>query len=1145
MSRTGSHPATGAVTSTPAFETLLHGMPAPGVTRTVGGAVGSLPLAVIAALAERLPNRLWVVAASSPGEAGEHLGDLETLLGAGAVAHYPQREGVSADDTGDDPQLTLAGRRVEAFEALLTARARVMVTTRRALQEVARIPDDLAALRLTVKTGQRLRRDTLIEALDARGFERVPIVERPGCYAVRGGLIDLFSFGAAAPARVEFWGDDVESIRSFDILDQRSTNTTDRADILPVRFGGHTAADPSRCSILERFPRDTVLVRDSDRPWADSAGHPWRQVEKQYSEAIRHGNPATSPAALFLTPETLAGRARRHPQLVFVEEHVGDPVFQVRRPPPIERNTRRLASFLAGAEARGATTHLLCDNEGQAARLEELITDRKGISPRGCHVVVGSLSGGFMVSDARPPANFLTDHEIFRRSRKLRRSKRFRGAAALESLAQLTPGDHVVHMEHGIGRFRGLERVVIGDESIESLVVVYDQDEVLRLPVYLLDQVERWVGAHPEDRPPSLHRIGGKRWKSLKRKTQAAINRMTAELLDLYAARRARRGNAFSADTRWQREMESSFLYEDTPDQRRAVEDVKRDMQSSGIMDRLVCGDAGYGKTEVAVRAAFKAVQDGKQVAVLAPTTVLVAQHAKTFGDRLADYPVRVVSLSRLDSPARQREVIAELAGGTADIVIGTHRLLSPDVAFRDLGLVVIDEEQRMGVRQKERLKRLRTTVDVLTLTATPIPRTLYLSLTGVRDLSLIRTPPRDRMPIVTHVIGWSDHLIAEACQQELDRGGQVFFLHNRVETIDTAAERVRRLVPRAGVGVAHGQMPARQLDRAMTDFVQGDTDILVCSSIIENGLDVPNANTLIVTGADRFGLSQLYQIRGRVGRWDRRAYCYLIVPQKITPEAEKRLRVLEHYTELGSGYQIALRDLEVRGAGNLLGEDQSGYAHAVGIDTYMRLIENAVRRIREGPDRRDYPRPEVTMDGDAYLPDEYVPDQHQKLHLYRRLSKMSGHAEVAALAEELRDRFGRIPVQASRLLEKSLLAITGQRAGVSRILVRRNSARINFVSAVVPRMSALEKALAGEPVGIEVRRISPLSVILECSDRRRLANLVVRAIDALGGGDSSFGVDDVARNEPNTRDTAERALESPMGTRTGPLAESTHDARY
>jgi len=1092
------HPAAAAVTSTPAFRRLLRGLPAPGATRTIGGAIGSLPLAAVAALCRHLPNRLWVVAAASPSEAGEHLGDLEALLGPGRAVLYPQREGFSSD--GDDSRVGLSGQRVEAFESHLSGRSRVMVATRRALQEVVPIPDDLAALRFAVRVGEELRRDALIEELEARGFERVPMVEAAGCYAVRGGLVDLFSFGAAGPARVEFWGDDVESIRFFDILDQRSTETTDRIDILPVRFGGRTGTTcTTPSSILFRLPRDSILVRVGARPWDDDATRVWNMAESRYLQARRYGNPAAPPQALFLSPDALAGRARSHPQLVFEEEHIGEPVFQARPPPAIERDTRRLVSFLAEAGSNGASTCILCDNEGQAARLEELIGDRKGMPPRGCHLVVGSLAGGFRLTDADPPVNLLTDHEIFRRSRKLRRSKRFRGAAALESLAQLSPGDYVVHMEHGIGRFRGLEKVLIGNESIESLVIEYDGDEVLRVPVYLLDQVERWVGAHPDDAPAALHRIGGKRWKSLKRKTEAAINRMTAELLELYASRRARTGHTFPADTRWQREMESSFLYEDTPDQQLAVQDVKRDMESPRIMDRLVCGDAGYGKTEIAVRAAFKAVQDGKQVAVLAPTTVLVAQHAKTFGDRLADYPVRVVSLSRLDPPRKQREAVAKLAAGTGDIVIGTHRLLSGDVAFRDLGLVVIDEEQRLGVRQKERLKQLRATVDVLTLTATPIPRTLYLSLSGVRDLSLIRTPPRDRMPIITHVISWSDHLIAEACQKELDRGGQVFFLHNRVETIDTATERVRRLVRGASVDVAHGQMAPRRLDLAMTRFVEGATDVLVCSSIIENGLDVPNANTLIVTRADRFGLSQLYQIRGRVGRWDRRAYCYLIVPEKITDDAEKRLRVLEHYTELGSGYQIALRDLEVRGAGNLLGEDQSGFAHAVGIDTYLRLMENAVKRMREGGKKREHPRPEVTMDADAYLPDDYVADQRQKLHLYRRLSKAGKRDEIAALGEELADRFGRIPPQARRLLDKSSLAIAGQEAGVSRILLRGNRARVNFRPDLVPRMSALEGALKGEVVHIEVRRVSPLSVVLECSQPSRLTSLVARAVDALG----------------------------------------------
>ena len=1065
----------------------------------VGGAAGSLPVTAIAALAAHLPTRLWLLSASSPEEAAEHLSDLETLMGPGSAVPYPQGEYTAPDDDGDDE---IEGQRVEAVEALLTGQARVIVATHRALQEQVPIPDDIAELRFTVATGDRLRRDGLIEELEARGFERAPMVEEAGSYTVRGGLIDVFSYGAAGPVRIEFMGDEIESIRHFGVLDQRSTGTVARVDILPVRFGA--SVDTRRrtaCSLLDRLPRDTILVRIGDHPVHREAEAVWARADKRYRDALRYGNPATDPATILLTPGALAGTVAQYGRIVFVEEHVGTVVFEAGRPPVIERRVGRLRLFLSRAAAAGEETYILCDNDGQASRLDDLIADSRGTPPRGCHLVVGSLAHGFRLADADPPINILTDHEIFRRGRKLRRTRRFRGSASLESLAQLSPGDHVVHMEHGIGRFQGLERIEIGGESIEALVVGYADGEVLRVPVYRLDEVERWVGTHPDDKPAELHRIGGRRWGRLKRKTEAAIHQMTAELLELYATRRARTGHAFSPDTRWQREMEAAFLYEDTRDQRAAVEDIKRDMESSSVMDRLVCGDAGYGKTEVAIRAAFKAVQDGKQVAVLAPTTVLVAQHARTFGDRLAEYPVVVRSLSRLDSPRRQREVVAGLQDGTVDIVIGTHRLLSADVAFHDLGLVVIDEEQRLGVRQKERLKRLRTTVDVLTLTATPIPRTLYLSLAGIRDLSLIRTPPRDRMAILTHVISWSDHLIAEACQRELDRGGQVFFLHNRVETIETAAERVRRLLGDATVDVAHGQMGTGLLDRAMTRFVEGRTQVLVCSSIIENGLDVANANTLIVAGAHRFGLSQLYQIRGRVGRWDRRAYCYLVVPDSITDEAEKRLRVLEHFTELGSGYQIALRDLEVRGAGNLLGEHQSGFAHAVGLDTYMRLMEDAVRRVREGDRHVRHPRPEVTMSASAYLPDDYIRDRHQKLHLYRRLAKVSGARDVEALSDEITDRFGRPPSAVRRLLDQSLLGLAGRSAGADRILVRGDRARVNFRPEVVPRISALERTLKGEAVTLEVRRIAPLSVTFACEDADRLAPVLIRALQALGGG--------------------------------------------
>jgi transcription-repair coupling factor (superfamily II helicase) len=544
--------------------------------------------------------------------------------------------------------------------------------------------------------------------------------------------------------------------------------------------------------------------------------------------------------------------------------------------------------------------------------------------------------------------------------------------------------------------------------------------------------------------------------------------------------------------------MESSFLYEDTPDQRKAAEDVKRDMEVSRPMDRLVCGDVGYGKTEVAVRAAFKAVQDGKQVAVLAPTTILVEQHRHTFEERLADYPVNIGALSRFRTRKEQQAILSGLAGGEVDIVVGTHRLLSRDVLFKDLGLLVVDEEQRFGVKHKERLKKLRETVDVLTLTATPIPRTLYLSLTGIRDLSLIRTPPRDRMPIYTHVLPWTDQIIAEALHRELDRGGQAFFLHNRVETIYTIAEELRGLVPDARVEVGHGQMSSHDLDEVMHDFVEGDIDVLVCTSIIENGLDVPNANTLIVDRADRFGLSQLYQIRGRVGRSDRRAYCYLLTPESLEEDAARRLKVLEHYTELGSGYSVALRDLELRGAGNLLGADQSGFSHQVGLDAYMRLLEKTVKRLRKGEEEVEYPDPDVSLPGPAYLPEGYVADSSQKLHLYRRLSKATTRSEVDALYAEVADRFGALPAEVESLLEATLLRALGRQLGVERILVRDRTARLSFRRGVTPRLSTLDKPLERLQVQVEVKRLDPLSLVLHRIGTVPLVETVAVALETL-----------------------------------------------
>jgi transcription-repair coupling factor (superfamily II helicase) len=576
-----------------------------------------------------------------------------------------------------------------------------------------------------------------------------------------------------------------------------------------------------------------------------------------------------------------------------------------------------------------------------------------------------------------------------------------------------------------------------------------------------------------------LDRLGGGQWTKTKERARQAIEKIAQDLVEIYAYRRIAKGYAYSPMNEMYRDFEASFGYEETPDQSRAIDDVLADMDLPQPMDRLVCGDVGFGKTEVAMRSAFRAVMDGKQVALLCPTTILAEQHYQNFRMRMDHFPVQVAMLSRFVPKNRQKQILEAAARGRVDILIGTHRLISDDVHLPNLGLLILDEEQRFGVKHKEKLKKLRKNVDVLTLTATPIPRTLYLSLTGIRDLSLIQTPPRDRMPIITHVIPWSDQILGEAIQRELDRGGQVFLVHNRVETIFTVAERIRRLEPEASVAVAHGQLPPKELDRAMRAFVTGAVDILVCTSIIENGLDVPNANTLIVDGADRFGLAQLHQIRGRVGRSDRRAYCHLVVPPTVTDEAEKRLRVLEHYTDLGSGYAVALRDLELRGAGNLLGAHQSGFAHAVGLDTYLRLVEKTVERLRKGPEEESFPEPEVTLSASAFLPDAYISDSGQKLHLYRRLSRVQKPGEVTDLRRELLDRFGTLPPETEALLDATVLRLLGRSLGVERIILRGREGRVSFRPGVIPVLARLDRPFRDRQVEVEVKRLDPLSLVL------------------------------------------------------------------
>ena len=703
---------------------------------------------------------------------------------------------------------------------------------------------------------------------------------------------------------------------------------------------------------------------------------------------------------------------------------------------------------------------------------------------------------GFAVADSRG-LRVLTDHEIFRRDRRLRRTRRYGSGVALETVTALKPGDFVVHLEHGVGIYRGIEKIFVRESVVEVAVIEYEGGDRLNVPLYRLDQVERYRAATTSDDdapPPRLHKLGGKRWKQQRDKTQSAITQMTEELLQLYARRSLAARPAHVPDTPWQKQLESSFLFEDTPDQRKATEDLERPQP----MDRLLVGDVGYGKTEIAIRAAFKAIQSGRQVAVLVPTTILAEQHSRVFGDRLADFPVRIATLSRFLTAAEQSRVIEGVAEGTVDVVIGTHRLLSKDVSFKALGLIVVDEEHRFGVKHKERLKELKLETDVLTLTATPIPRTLHLALAGLRDLTLMQTPPRDRSPVLTFVEPWDDALIEEGIARELDRGGQVFFVHNRIETIVAVADHIKRLAPRARVDVGHGQMPERALEDVMRRFVMGEVDVLVSTMIVESGLDVPNANTMFVNRADHFGLAQLYQLRGRVGRSHRRAYCYLMVPDAVDEDSERRLQVLEHHTELGAGYRVALKDLELRGAGNLLGAEQSGFVQAVGFDLYLRLLDDTVRRVQAGESApRDIPA-DVSLDLPAYLPDEFVPSQEAKLDVYRRITSAPEVGGIEELRRELRDRFGPLPPPAENLFAQAMLRAIGGRLGIEGILVHGEEARITFRDTAMPRLKGLQAAFHEVQFRADIRRAHPLSLKLTRLGGSGILEGLVRALQSL-----------------------------------------------
>src|SRR5918996_1716810 len=808
------------------------------------------------------------------------------------------------------------------------ARPIVVVATPAGLDTALPAPADFSARTLRIGVGDRLERELLLEAFESAGYERADTVVEVGQWSVRGGIVDVFVPSHPSPARLEFFGDDVESIRRFDPSTQRSTDALDELLVLPL--GGPADDAPGGARLLDYVPATAPMILDAPALLDETSGE------------ARGRRPLA---------EVLGGRPRLELELVAgtAAEHVLD----TQDVPRFTGHFAALTEALGRWRAEGFTVRLVAADEHQAEHLRQILRDHAveapiaaGLdAPEPLAIVVGEISGGIAISAMG--LVLLTEAEIFgARRRTLRRPKYQRGAA-LTAFTDLAVNDLVVHEDHGIGRYLGLRTMRIGDKDADFLILEYAEANQLYVPVDRLDLVSKYLGA--DAGAARLDRLGGASWQRVKESVRAALREMAEGLLRLYAQRAVAEGHPFTADTPWQREFEAAFRFEETPDQLRAIEESKDDMQSARPMDRLVAGDVGYGKTEVALRAAFKAVADGYQVAVLVPTTVLAQQHWSTFTDRFAPFPATVELLSRFRSPKEQKAVVAGLRQGTVDVVIGTHRLLSKDVAFKRLGLLIIDEEHRFGVAHKERMKQLRASVDVLALTATPIPRTLYMSLSGVRDMSVIETPPLDRLPIETVVRRFSKTVIKEALERELDRGGQVFFVHNRVQSLLSMTRFIQELVPQARVIMGHGQMGERELEAAMVKFVSGQADILVSTAIVESGLDIPASNTIIINRADRFGLAQLYQLRGRVGRERLQAYCYLLVPAdgRVDEQAQRRLRALQELTELGSGFKLALRDLEIRGAGNLLGAQQHGHIAAVGYDLYSKLLAEAVQELR------------------------------------------------------------------------------------------------------------------------------------------------------------------------------------------------------
>ena len=1047
----------------------------------VDGLTGSLPAVVAAALAAKKPTVNQLFVAPTKDDAFYLDNDLEALLPDGQqVMLFPTSYRKAYTYDAEQTENANVLMRSEVLKAMSGGEPVLVVSYPEALSEKVVGSNTLTANTLHLRRGEHRDMWEVVDRLQEMGFEREDFVVEPGQYAVRGGIVDVFSYASDLPYRVEFFDDSVDSLRTYDAATQLSVKQLDKVDIVP-RMDNMTDAQKvpeRRVTLLEYFSGSDIVWCQSLLQVAQRVDALLDETRKAYD--ARMADTAHPIAGTLPKPNEMSATANEflHKLLEFnIVEYGNSHYFSneerlttVSEPQPVfNKQFDMLMANLRQRADEGYRLIITVGNESQEKRLQKVLSEQGSgtgdakqdgnmLDTGHLTLTTFNLSHGFVDHSERVLC--YTDHEIFERYHKytVKSLSAAHEAMTLKELFELKPGDFVTHIDYGVGRFSGLEKVTTNGKSQELIRLVYKDNDVLYISIHGLHKISRYVGREGET--PTLNRLGSNTWQVLKQKTKRQVKDIAKDLIALYAKRKASHGFAFSADGYLQEQLEASFIYEDTPDQLKATLAVKHDMEEQAPMDRLVCGDVGFGKTEVAIRAAFKACCDSKQVAVLVPSTVLAFQHYNTFCQRLKDMPVRVDYINRFRTTKERNQIIKDLADGKIDILIGTHAILNKDLKFKDLGLFIIDEEQKFGVSAKEKLKQMKVGVDCLTLTATPIPRTLQFSLMGARDLSVIQTPPPNRQPIETELSDFSEELIRDAIMYEMNRGGQTFFISNRVENLPEMAGLVQRLVPDARVAMAHGRMDGKEAEETLMHFLEGDIDVLVATSIVENGLDIPNANTMIINNAHQFGLSDLHQMRGRVGRSNRKAFCYLLIPSymTLTPDAQRRLKAIEEFSTIGSGFNIAMRDLDIRGAGNILGAEQSGFISEVGYDMYHKILNEAIEELKESDfrelfaaeaeERQEYVR-ECTIETDleVLLPDDYVTSVSERLLLYKELNDLQTDEELAAYRSRLEDRFGPVPPCVDELISTITLRRMAKAFGIEKLILKQDRMVCHLVS--------------------------------------------------------------------------------------------------